>query len=35
MQIIFSRKGFDSSTGGYPSPILDDGRAPVPRHLSL
>ena len=25
MKIIFSRKGFDSSNGGSPSPILEDG----------
>ena len=25
MKIIFSRKGFDSKYGGYPSPILPDG----------
>lgn len=25
MKIILSRKGFDSSYGGYPSPILPDG----------
>jgi hypothetical protein len=25
MKIIFSRKGFDSSNGGFPSPILPDG----------
>lgn len=25
MKIILSRKGFDSSNGGYPSPILPDG----------
>ena len=25
MKIILSRKGFDSSTGGYPSPILPNG----------
>lgn len=25
MKIILSRKGFDSSAGGYPSPILPDG----------
>ncbi|WP_454862743.1 Nmad3 family putative nucleotide modification protein [Pseudomonas hormoni] len=26
MQIILSRKGFDSAAGGCPSPILPDGR---------
>jgi len=26
MKVILSRKGFDSSAGGYPSPILPDGR---------
>lgn len=33
MKIIFSRKGFDSSYGGHPSPILPDGRIlslPIP-----
>lgn len=33
MRIIFSRKGFDSSSGGKPSPILPDGRIlsfPIP-----
>jgi len=33
MKIIFSRKGFDSSSGGNPSPILPDGRMvslPIP-----
>jgi hypothetical protein len=33
MRIIFSRKGFDSSFGGKPSPILPDGRMvslPIP-----
>ncbi len=33
MKIIFSRKGFDSSSGGGPSPILPDGRMvslPIP-----
>ncbi|WP_290698307.1 hypothetical protein [Amphritea sp.] len=33
MRIIFSRKGFDSSSGGCPSPILPDGRLltlPIP-----
>ena len=33
MKIIFSRKGFDSSSGGGPSPILQDGRMvslPIP-----
>lgn len=36
MQVIFSRKGFDSQYGGIPSPILPDGRLlplPIPsRH---
>ncbi len=34
MRIILSRKGFDSKYGGYPSPILPDGRMvslPIPR----
>lgn len=33
MKIILSRKGFDSQFGGYPSPILPDGRMvslPIP-----
>jgi hypothetical protein len=33
MKIILSRKGFDSEFGGYPSPILPDGRLislPIP-----
>jgi hypothetical protein len=33
MKIILSRKGFDSSYGGYPSPILPDGKMvslPIP-----
>ncbi|GAC1361934.1 MAG: hypothetical protein NVSMB32_01670 [Actinomycetota bacterium] len=33
MRVIFSRKGFDSSSGGRPSPILPDGRMvslPIP-----
>lgn len=33
MKIIFSRKGFDSSSGGVPSPIFPDGRMlslPIP-----
>lgn len=33
MKIIFSRKGFDSSHGGVPSPIFEDGRLfslPIP-----
>ena len=33
MKIIFSRKGFDSSSGGWPSPLLPDGRMlslPIP-----
>ncbi len=33
MKIILSRKGFDSGYGGYPSPILPDGRLvslPIP-----
>lgn len=33
MRIILSRKGFDSKWGGYPSPILPDGRMislPIP-----
>jgi len=37
MKIIFSRKGFDSSTGGVPSPIFPDGKIlslPIPDKLS-
>ena len=37
MRIIFSRKGFDSSSGGLPSPILPDGRMisfPIPDKTS-
>lgn len=37
MKIIFSRKGFDSSAGGVPSPILPDGRLvslPIPDPLA-
>ena len=33
MKIVLSRKGFDSSIGGYPSPILPDGKMlslPIP-----
>jgi len=33
MKVILSRKGFDSTYGGYPSPILPDGRLislPIP-----
>jgi hypothetical protein len=35
MKVILSRKGFDSAYGGYPSPILPDGRAisiPIPSY---
>ncbi len=37
MKIIFSRKGFDSSSGGVPSPIFPGGRMlslPIPDKLS-
>ncbi|WP_220337007.1 hypothetical protein [Wenzhouxiangella sp. 15181] len=37
MKIILSRKGFDSTAGGVPSPILPDGRIvslPIPDPLS-
>jgi len=37
MRIILSRKGFDSSSGGVPSPIFPDGRMlslPIPDRLS-
>jgi hypothetical protein len=33
MNVILSRKGFDSQYGGYPSPVLPDGRMislPIP-----
>ena len=33
MKVILSRKGFDSSNGGYPSPIFPDGQItslPIP-----
>lgn len=33
MKLVFSRKGFDSRSGGFPSPILPDGRLisfPIP-----
>lgn len=36
MKLILSRKGFDSSSGGVPSPILPDGRLlsfPIPEDL--
>ena len=38
MKVILSRKGFDSSAGGYPSPILQDGTMlsmPIPGGNSL
>ena len=38
MKIVLSRKGFDSSSGGCPSPILPDGRfaaMPIPDEFSL
>ena len=38
MKVILSRKGFDSANGGYPSPILPDGRMlslPIPRESSI
>ena len=38
MKIILSRKGFDSGCGGYPSPILPDGRLislPIPGDDSM
>jgi len=37
MKIILSRKGFDSSSGGMPSPIFPDGKItslPIPCHQS-
>jgi len=38
MKVILSRKGFDSQYGGYPSPILPDGKMislPIPGKSSL
>lgn len=38
MKIIFSRKGFDSSSGGVPNPILQDGTIfplPIPDKQSI
>jgi hypothetical protein len=38
VKIVLSRKGFDSSSGGVPSPILPDGRLvslPIPDGLSI
>ena len=38
MKIIFSRKGFDSASGGVPSPIFQDGRLlslPIPDESSV
>ncbi len=38
MKIILSRKGFDASAGGYPSPVLPDGRLislPIPDNDSI
>ncbi len=38
MKIILSRKGFDSENGGYPSPILPDGKMislPIPLKDSI
>ena len=35
MKVILSRKGFDSSNGGCPSPIMPDGTLlslPIPSH---
>jgi hypothetical protein len=26
MKVVFSRKGFDSGAGGFPSPIIEAGR---------
>ncbi len=36
MKIIISRKGFDSGSGGYPSPILPSGELcslPIPEPM--
>ena len=38
MKVILSRKGFDSQYGGYPSPILPDGRLislPIPSNDNI
>jgi hypothetical protein len=38
MKVILSRKGFDSKYGGYPSPILPDGRMvslPIPVNYGI
>jgi hypothetical protein len=38
MKVILSRKGFDSSNGGYPSPIFTDGKLislPIPSDDSI
>ena len=38
MKLVLSRKGFDSGTGGHPSPILPDGRMlslPIPSSLDV
>jgi Nucleotide modification associated domain 3 len=38
MKVIFSRKGFDSGWGGWPSPILPDGRMvslPIPDNCGM
>jgi len=38
MKVILSRKGFDSAYGGYPSPILPDGKMvslPIPLEDSI
>ena len=36
MKVILSRKGFDSTAGGYPSPIIDGSELvsfPIPENL--
>lgn len=38
MEVILSRKGFDSAYGGYPSPILPNGQMislPIPSEDSV
>ena len=38
MKIIISRKGFDSGSGGFPSPIMPDGTlltTPIPERVNI
>ena len=30
MKLVFSRKGFDSATGGFPSPVVDGAPVSLP-----